>query len=189
MSLERAAERGGDHGGWLQIFGVDTLDQDVVVGHRLVDMPVDIAFVVGLRRADKQCDLVEALPHLQCVVQPAAVGHQNRQRDVLGDVDAVENFDGIGAWRDQDNGEPIDASGQLPNGTSVNGAADLAHVLASNPTFARCVVKQLFTYTHGRAPDDASDAFCMGCLRMARLPARDRLCPTCGAPVRRSSAF
>ncbi len=71
---------------------------------------------------------------------------------------ALENFDGIGAWRDQDNGEPIDASGQLPNGTAVNGAADLAHVLGSDPTFGRCVVKKLFTYTHGRAPDDADRA-------------------------------
>ena len=37
---------------------------------------------------------------------------------------ALENFDAVGAWRDRDRfaGTAIDASGQLVDGTPVNGA-------------------------------------------------------------------
>lgn len=66
---------------------------------------------------------------------------------------ALENFDGIGAWRETDAGVTIDASGQLPDGTPVDGAADLAHVLAADPRYATCVAEKLFTYAHGRSPD------------------------------------
>ena len=34
---------------------------------------------------------------------------------------ALENFDAVGAWRTLDEGQPIDASGVLPDGTKVNG--------------------------------------------------------------------
>ena len=30
---------------------------------------------------------------------------------------ALENYDGVGRWRDEDAGAPIDASGRLPDGT------------------------------------------------------------------------
>ena len=43
---------------------------------------------------------------------------------------AMENFDAIGRWRDDDNGFPIDASGSLPEGERFNGPAELRKVLA-----------------------------------------------------------
>lgn len=67
---------------------------------------------------------------------------------------AMEHFDGIGKWRDLDAGEPVDATGQLPDGAAVDGAEELARALAADPRFERCVVRKVFTYAHGRAPAD-----------------------------------
>ena len=38
---------------------------------------------------------------------------------------ALENFDLVGAWRETDGPGPIDASGQLADGTPLKGPADL----------------------------------------------------------------
>ena len=39
---------------------------------------------------------------------------------------ALENFDAVGAWRTRDGGGPIDASGQLADGTQIDGVVDAA---------------------------------------------------------------
>ena len=36
---------------------------------------------------------------------------------------ALENFDGVGEWRSEDGGAPIDATGKLPDGAEFNGPA------------------------------------------------------------------
>ena len=41
----------------------------------------------------------------------------------------LENFNAIGGWRTQDGKFPIDASGQLPDGRKLDGAADLKKIL------------------------------------------------------------
>jgi hypothetical protein len=38
---------------------------------------------------------------------------------------ALENYDGIGAWRTNDNGVAINASGKLPDGATFSGPAGL----------------------------------------------------------------
>jgi hypothetical protein len=38
---------------------------------------------------------------------------------------ALENYDGIGRWRTVDGKIPIDSKGQLPDGTTFNGATEL----------------------------------------------------------------
>jgi hypothetical protein len=42
---------------------------------------------------------------------------------------ALDNFDVTGAWRIKDRGVPIDPSGQLFDGTQLNGPADLRDAL------------------------------------------------------------
>ena len=42
---------------------------------------------------------------------------------------AFENFDAIGRWRTHDEDRPIDASGTLPGGVRIDGAADLKRIL------------------------------------------------------------
>jgi hypothetical protein len=65
---------------------------------------------------------------------------------------ALENYDGIGAWRDKDNGAPIDASGKLPDGTVFEGAAGLARVLLDQhlQEFIETFTEKLMTYALGR---------------------------------------
>ena len=64
---------------------------------------------------------------------------------------AMENFDAVGRFRTRDESGPIDASGQLANGTPINGAADLQAVLSSRPDyFVNTMTEKLMTYALGR---------------------------------------
>lgn len=65
---------------------------------------------------------------------------------------ALEHFDGVGQWREEDNGQPIDATGSMPDGTVFNDARDMAAFIASDPRFDRCAVHKTFTRALGRAP-------------------------------------
>ena len=66
----------------------------------------------------------------------------------------LEHFDGIGQYREQDNGQPIDATGALPDGTSFDGAYEEAVALRDNPQFAVCIAKHMFSFALGRRPQD-----------------------------------
>jgi mono/diheme cytochrome c family protein len=69
---------------------------------------------------------------------------------------ALENFDAIGQWRATDRyaGTPIDAAGQLVDGTAVSGPAELRKALASNPDqFAQALTEKLLMYALGRTVD------------------------------------
>jgi mono/diheme cytochrome c family protein len=64
---------------------------------------------------------------------------------------ALENFDAVGAWRTQDEGVPIDATGVLVDGTKVDGVASLRETLRRrSDTFVRVVTEKLLTYALGR---------------------------------------
>jgi Protein of unknown function (DUF1588)/Protein of unknown function (DUF1585)/Protein of unknown function (DUF1592) len=64
----------------------------------------------------------------------------------------LENFDAIGAWREKDvNGVKIDASGNLPDGTTFDGAGGLREILmARKDEFCRCLTSRMTTYALGR---------------------------------------
>lgn len=63
----------------------------------------------------------------------------------------LENFDGVGAWRDKDNNQPVDSSGVLPDGNKFNGPAELRKVLLGKADqFRRCLAEKLLTYALGR---------------------------------------
>ncbi len=60
----------------------------------------------------------------------------------------LENFDAIGRWRDQDeNGQAIDASGELPGGKNFSNPKELKAIIAGHNTkFARNLVERLLAY-------------------------------------------
>jgi uncharacterized protein DUF1592/uncharacterized protein DUF1588/uncharacterized protein DUF1587/uncharacterized protein DUF1585/uncharacterized protein DUF1595 len=63
----------------------------------------------------------------------------------------LENFDLIGGWRERDGRTPVDASGQLVDGTKLNGPADLRQALLSrSDAFVTTATEKLFTYALGR---------------------------------------
>ncbi len=65
---------------------------------------------------------------------------------------SLENFDGVGAWRDKDNGLPIDASGKMPDGTTFEGAGGLRQLLLSKhrDEYLSTFTAKLMTYALGR---------------------------------------
>jgi hypothetical protein len=63
----------------------------------------------------------------------------------------LENFDGIGGWRTQDNKQPIDSSGELPGGLKFSGPAELRKVLlGKSDQFRACFAEKLMTFGLGR---------------------------------------
>ena len=67
---------------------------------------------------------------------------------------SLENFDAVGAWRAQDAGVAVDASGELADGTKVNGVIELRRALMTRPeNFATTVVEKLMIYALGRGLD------------------------------------
>jgi hypothetical protein len=64
---------------------------------------------------------------------------------------ALENFDGIGAFRAQENGTAIDTSGEL-DGVHFANAKDLGQAIHDNPAAASCLVDTLYKYAGGQAP-------------------------------------
>jgi hypothetical protein len=69
----------------------------------------------------------------------------------------LEHFDGVGQFRDLDNGQPIDATGTLPDGTSFDGALEEAAFIKTDPRFTRCMAKQMHSFALGRRPQAADD--------------------------------
>ncbi|MGE3315670.1 MAG: DUF1592 domain-containing protein [Planctomycetaceae bacterium] len=64
---------------------------------------------------------------------------------------SLENFDGVGRWREKDGDKPIDASGTLPSGEKIANAQDLIRVLKGREAeFTRHYVRTLLTYALGR---------------------------------------
>ena len=65
---------------------------------------------------------------------------------------ALENYDGIGQWRNDDDGAAIDPSGTLPDGSSFSGAAGLRQALltAHKDEFISTFTEKLLTYALGR---------------------------------------
>jgi mono/diheme cytochrome c family protein len=73
----------------------------------------------------------------------------HRVMDPLGF--ALENFDGVGAWRVKEPGGSIDPTGQLADGSSIDGPVALREALLTRPEmFVRTLTLKLMTYGLGR---------------------------------------
>ncbi len=64
---------------------------------------------------------------------------------------ALENFDGVGRWRDKDSGVEINAVGVLADGRRFSGPRELQDILLQQPEqFVYTVTEKLLTYALGR---------------------------------------
>jgi hypothetical protein len=64
---------------------------------------------------------------------------------------ALENFDAVGHWRWLDAGQPIDASGGLPDGRQFAGPAGLERALLARPElFVQTLTEKLLVFALGR---------------------------------------
>jgi uncharacterized protein DUF1592/uncharacterized protein DUF1588/uncharacterized protein DUF1585/uncharacterized protein DUF1595 len=64
---------------------------------------------------------------------------------------ALENFDGSGRWRVKDGGQKLNSSGQLVDGSPIDGVVSLRQqLLRYSPQIMRTVTEKLLTYALGR---------------------------------------
>jgi hypothetical protein len=64
---------------------------------------------------------------------------------------SLENFDAVGQWRTRDGRSPVDASGQLVDGTKIDGPQALRQaLLVYSDQFVRTVTEKLLIYASGR---------------------------------------
>jgi mono/diheme cytochrome c family protein len=94
----------------------------------------------------------------------------HRQMDPLGF--ALENFDGLGRWRDSagPGTGPIDSAGALPDGTRFDGPEGLRDVLLSKKDlFVETFAERLLTYALGRGVEEYDHAALRKITRAAAL--------------------
>jgi hypothetical protein len=73
---------------------------------------------------------------------------------------ALEQYDGIGAYRTEDRGQVIDPSGIFKGETAdipFANPAELARIIAAAPSVSHCVAEHVFAYSLGRGPRGSSD--------------------------------
>lgn len=65
---------------------------------------------------------------------------------------ALENFNALGMWRDQEKSQKVDASGKLITGEDFQDIRDLKKILRQHHAadFYRCVTEKMLTYALGR---------------------------------------
>jgi hypothetical protein len=67
---------------------------------------------------------------------------------------ALENFDPIGRYRALENGRAIDTRVTLTDGTTLDGALELAAALRADPRVTECMVRNFYRNANGRADDE-----------------------------------
>lgn len=65
---------------------------------------------------------------------------------------ALENYDAVGRWRDQDHKQPVDSTGHLIRGQQFKNAQELREIIVRDMKgdFVRCLSENLLTYSLGR---------------------------------------
>lgn len=69
---------------------------------------------------------------------------------------SLQGYDGLGRWRTEVDGLPVDNVGELPDGTTFAGAVELAS--ATQAQFGNCISQKMMTFALGRAME--SDDTC-----------------------------
>ena len=118
-----------------------------ILGTTPPDPPPDVPELEASANDGRELTMREAMERHRANPTCAAC---HRLMDPLGL--ALENFDAVGRWREADaSGEPLDVSGELPDGTPFTGVAELKQALLANPEpFLRTLTEKLLTYALGR---------------------------------------
>jgi hypothetical protein len=105
--------------------------------------------VPALKENDEGGKVLSVRERLEAHRANPACATCHRVMDPLGF--SLDNFDAVGAWRDTEAGAKIDASGQLADGTKINGAVELRKALTAHPEqFVRTMTQKMMIYALGR---------------------------------------
>jgi Protein of unknown function (DUF1592)/Protein of unknown function (DUF1588)/Protein of unknown function (DUF1587)/Protein of unknown function (DUF1585)/Protein of unknown function (DUF1595)/Planctomycete cytochrome C len=121
-----------------------------ILGTPVPPPPPDVPLLKGNREGQKPKTMREQMAEHRA---NAVCAGCHKAMDSIGF--AMENFDAIGAWRTEDAGNPIDASGELSDGSKIDGVVSLRSALLSRPElFAGTLTEKLLIYALGRGLDD-----------------------------------
>jgi hypothetical protein len=82
---------------------------------------------------------------------------------------ALENFDLLGRWRDEEDGHPIDSTAEMVDGTKLEGPDDLRRaLLARSDAFVTALTERLMTYALGRELEAHDKPVVRSVVRVAR---------------------
>ena len=158
VALPDREQRGGllGHGGLLALTSYPTRTSPVLRGKWLLDTilgappPSPPADVPALPERGDGGRTTSVRDRLERHRQAPACATCHASIDPPGF--ALEQFDGLGAWRTTDEfGNPIDATATMPNGRTVAGMAGLRALLLERPEqFAGTVTEKHLSYALGR---------------------------------------
>jgi hypothetical protein len=114
--------------------------------------PADIDFSIV---EETQGELRTARERLEKHVASPACSGCHALTDPIGL--ALESFDAIGMFRNEENGAPIDTSGEL-DGVEYEDARGMGQALRNHPELGPCLVRTVFRYAVGRAPEPGEEA-------------------------------
>lgn len=119
---------------------------DNMLGSPIPAPPPDVPALVETRADGKQISIREQM-QMHRTSPVCASCHQ--RMDPLGL--SLEHYDPIGRWRATSDGQAVDASGTLTDGTRFEGLVGLRQYLARHrQDFVRAVVEKLLSYAIGR---------------------------------------
>ncbi|MFN0019685.1 MAG: DUF1592 domain-containing protein [Pirellulaceae bacterium] len=117
-----------------------------ILGSPPPDPPPDIPSLEVSQKASPEASLRQ---QLEIHRQNAVCASCHKTMDAIGF--GLENYDGVGRWREKDGKLPIDSSAKLPSGEKFQTPAELVQVLKKRKRdFARCLSEKLLTYALGR---------------------------------------
>jgi hypothetical protein len=97
-----------------------------------------------------------------------ACSYCHKKMDPIGF--GFEHYDGVGLWRDTDQGQPVDDSGEIVETRGIDGpfkgVVELSRKLAQSEEVRQCVATQWFRFAYGRVEGE-DDQCSMGQLQEA----------------------
>jgi mono/diheme cytochrome c family protein len=160
VSLPKESKRGGilTHGSLLVVTSNPTRTSPVKRGlfvlENLLDTPAPPAppDVPTLEEVKKEAGKKKMTMRETMVIhrEKALCASCHARMDDLGL--ALENFNAIGMYRAEEEGQPIDTAGQLITGETFSTVAELNQILATSrrADFYRCITSKLLTFALGR---------------------------------------
>lgn len=132
-----------------------------VLGSRVPPPPPNVPTLEESHEEGKNLTLRE---RLEIHRQKAECASCHNRMDPLGF--GLENFDGIGRWRESDNGQPIDSAGKLPSGDKFSGPEELkAVILKRSGEFQKHFVRKLLGFAYGRELNKFDNCVVDNCLK------------------------
>ncbi len=176
ITFDEDRTRGGllRHGSILAVTSYATRTSPVIRGNWILDNilgvpppppPPGVSDLPDTKTVGRELSMRERLAEHRA---DAACAHCHRLMDPIGF--ALENYDAIGRWRSAEAGLPIDTSGELWEGTPIDGVGELEEALLRRPElFVTTVTEKLLVFATGRGVEYYDGPAIRKILREARV--------------------